>query len=305
VQCGRRVDRVIVRDGRAVGVEVDGELIEARRAVLADVSAPALYTGLVAPEHLPASTRRAITRYEPGPATVKVDWALSSPIPWIDRTVADAGTVHLIDSVDDLASFHADLRAGLLPRHRFLLMGQMTTSDPTRSPAGTETAWAYTHVPQEIRGDAGGDLEPGWSDATTAAYLDRIEQDIERHAPGFRDRIIGRHVLAPPDFQRWNENLIGGDTTGGTNQLHQQLIFRPIPGWARAETPIKGLYLASASAHPGGGVHGAAGANAARAAVAHDRVHRFVAQVSTLGDRLVRRSGDAIEDGSARGPGTV
>jgi phytoene dehydrogenase-like protein len=103
-----------------------------------------------------------------------------------------------------------------------------------------------------------------------------MEQRIERLAPGFTNRIIARHVASPPDLQRANANLVGGDVNGGTAQLHQQLIFRPISGLARPETPVRGLYLASASAHPGGAVHGACGANAARAAIAHRRVRRVL-----------------------------
>jgi phytoene dehydrogenase-like protein len=102
----------------------------------------------------------------------------------------------------------------------------------------------------------------------------RIEQRIEEVAPGFRDRIIGRHVVGPHELEAANANLVGGAVNGGTSQLHQQLVFRPIPGLGRAETPIRGLYLASSSAHPGGGVHGACGSNAARAALAHARLKR-------------------------------
>ena len=101
-----------------------------------------------------------------------------------------------------------------------------------------------------------------------------MEQRIERHAPGFLDRIVARHVMAPADLEAADANLVGGDISGGTTQLHQQLVFRPVPGLGRAETPIRRLYLASASAHPGGAVHGACGANAARAAIAHHRLRR-------------------------------
>ncbi len=270
VICGGRVDRIVVHEGVATGVEMGGSTFTARRAVLADVGAPVLYGGLVDPELLPARVRAAITRYEPGAATVKVDWALDGPIPWTDGELAGAGTVHLADSVNDVSTYAQQIACRQLPARPFLLIGQMTTTDPTRSPAGTETAWAYTHVPQVLEGDAGGELAPDWGAETRAGFVARMEAIIEAHAPGFGRRIRGRHVLAPPDFQAWNENLVGGDTMGGTAQIHQQLIFRPIPGYARAETPIRGLYLASASAHPGGGVHGGPGSNAARAALFHD-----------------------------------
>jgi phytoene dehydrogenase-like protein len=158
---------------------------------------------------------------------------------------------------------------GLLPAKPFLVMGQYATVDPTRSPPGTDTAWAYTHVPRAVRGDAGGDgLTGAWADGDGERLAERIEGRIEALAPGFRGLIRARHVLTPPDFERADPNLVLGSMHAGTAQLHQQAIFRPTPGRGRPETPVAGLYLASASAHPGGGVHGGPGAIAARAAIA-------------------------------------
>lgn len=263
VVCGARVDRIEIRRRRAVAVRTAaGDEVDAGRAVLADVGAPALYLSLVGAGHLPPRVVDAIGRFEYGAATFKLDWALSSPIPWKDPDLNRAGTVHVADSMDELSEVSFDLVLGRMPANPFLLVGQMTTSDPTRSPAGTESAWAYTHVPHGVT----------WDDDATAAMVDRMEQRIEGHAPGFRDRILARHVFTPDGLQAANANLVGGDVNGGTAQLHQQLVFRPVPGLARPETPIRGLYLASASAHPGGGVHGAPGANAARAALWHDRL---------------------------------
>jgi phytoene dehydrogenase-like protein len=136
--------------------------------------------------------------------------------------------------------------------------------------------WAYTHVPREPRGDAGGRLRGKWDIDDTEAFADRMEAEIAAHAPGFEQRITARHVLAPPALEALDTNLAGGALGGGTMAFSQQLLFRPVPGLGRAETPIRGLFLASASAHPGGGVHGACGANAARAAIAADRVRRVV-----------------------------
>src|SRR3712207_439703 len=141
----------------------------------------------------------------------------------------------------------ADLSVGRVPQRPFLLFGQMTTSDPSRSPAGTESAWAYTHVPHTAR----------WTDDAAAAHVDRIEAAVERVAPGFRDAVVARHVQTPADLQAANDSLRGGAVNGGTSAIHQQLFFRPTPGLGRPETPVDGLFLASASAHPGGGVHGA------------------------------------------------
>jgi phytoene dehydrogenase-like protein len=134
----------------------------------------------------------------------------------------------------------------------------MTTADPTRSPPGTETAWGYTHLP------------PGRDDLSEdeiAEHVDILERVVERHAPGFADRIVARYVQSPATLRDNNPNLSHGAINGGTAQPHQQLIFRPTIGTGRASTPIDRLFLAGSSAHPGGGVHGAAGANAAHAAL--------------------------------------
>jgi phytoene dehydrogenase-like protein len=168
----------------------------------------------------------------------------------------------------ELSDYALQVSTHRLPARPFALLGQMTTADPSRSPAGTESAWAYSHVPQRITEDLGGDAITGRWDAREAeAMADRIEQQVDRFAPGFRDRISARRILTPPMLQSLDENLVGGALNGGTTAPHQQLVFRPIPGTGRPETPVQRLYLASASAHPGGGVHGACGANAARAAL--------------------------------------
>jgi phytoene dehydrogenase-like protein len=149
--------------------------------------------------------------------------------------------------------------------------------DPTRQPRGAETAWAYTHVPQQIDGDERGRLTGRWDEADEQAMAERVEERIERLAPGFRALIVGRHVFTPRTMELADRNLVGGAINGGTAQLHQQLVFRPAAGLRRAATPVPGLYLASASAHPGGGVHGACGANAARAALSlRERGRRLI-----------------------------
>jgi phytoene dehydrogenase-like protein len=270
--CNQRVIRVVIRSRRAVGVETaDGLTVRADRAVLADVTAPDLYRDLVGAGHLPAGLLQDLERFHWDTATVKVDWALRQPIPWTAPEAREAGTVHVADDFDNLTEFCAHLAMRLLPARPFMLFGQQSRADPSRSPPGTETAWAYTHVPREVRGDAAakirvedGDGPEEWLEP----FVERIESRVEKLAPGFRDLIVGRHVFGPSDLERADVNLHGGAISGGTAQLHQQLVFRPVPGLGRAETPIAGLFLASSSAHPGGGVHGAAGANAARAASA-------------------------------------
>ena len=271
LECDSKVTRVVVRAGRAVAVEVEGRgEIDASRAVLADVDAPRLLLKLVGAEHLPPSVLDDLRHFQWDTSTVKVDWALSRPVPWRSPEAADAGTVHVADDFNNLTEFTAHLAMGLLPARPFLLFGQQSRGDPTRSPEGTETAWAYTHIPRRLLGDGAGriDVGGGQDEATwLPGFVERIENRIEALAPGFRDTVLGRHVFAPVNMHATDSNLDLGAIGGGTAQLHQQLVFRPIPGFGRPETPVAGLYLASSSAHPGGGVHGAAGANAARAAL--------------------------------------
>jgi phytoene dehydrogenase-like protein len=296
VMCGQRVTQVLVRGGRAVGVRTaDGSEFAAGKAILADVPATALYGDLVTWDHLPPRLRDDMRRFQWDYATFKVDWALTKPVPWTADAARGAGTVHLGDTMDDLTRFSAEIAMGQVPSKPFLLIGQMTTADPSRSPAGTESLWAYTHVPQQVRGDAGADGITGrWDDRETQAMADRIEAQIEAFAPGFRSCVKARVAFSPFGMDAGNDSLERGALNGGTTALHQQLIFRPTPGLARPETPIGGLYLASASAHPGGGVHGACGSNAARAALAeHSPVGRIIAAPARkLVQRVVFGPGD-------------
>ena len=278
IRTSTRATEVVVRDGRAVGVRTEhGDLVEARQAVIADVAAPSLYGDLVAWDLLPAKFRSKVERFEWDPGTVKVDWALDSAIPWTNAPARTPGTVHLAESVDELTTAQHQINANAIPARPFLLVGQMASADPTRAPEGGESVWAYTHVPHRTDRDAGdGGIRGVWDRDDAERMADRMQDRIEQYAPGFGDRVVARRVLGPREMQERDENLVGGALNGGTSNLHQELIFRPVPGLGRAETPIKNLYLGSASAHPGGGVHGACGSNAARAALAHARVRRLL-----------------------------
>ena len=262
VLCDLRVDRVVVGNGRALGVRTaDGRHWRARRAVLADVPAPTLYLDLVGPDALPPRLVEDVRNFHWDHAILKVDWALSAPVPWRSAEAHVAGTLHIGADLDGMVDFAAQVGAGRVPEHPFMLVGQMTTADATRSPEGTESLWAYTHLPRRDK----------WPADEVAAHAERVEAVIEEHAPGFRDLIVGRHVAGPEQLAAENPSLVGGALAGGTAALYQQLIFRPVPGLARADTPVDRLYLAGSSAHPGGGVHGAPGSNAARAALARHR----------------------------------
>jgi phytoene dehydrogenase-like protein len=274
IRCSTPATRIVVDRGRAVAVEAaDGTRVDVVRAVVAAVAAPLVYGGLVGEDDLPTRVRRGMRRFQWDPSTVKVDWALSGPVPWRVPPEHPPGTVHVADSLTDMTEALGQVASDLVPARPFLLVGQMTTSDPTRSPSGTESMWAYTHVPQVVADDAGDEgLDGTWDGSQCERFADRMQGRIEAQAPGFGSRVIARRVLGPHELQSRNPNLVGGAINGGTSQLQQQLVFRPVPGLGRAETGIGGLFLGSASAHPGGGVHGAPGLNAARAALAHDRV---------------------------------
>jgi phytoene dehydrogenase-like protein len=259
LRCGAPVERVVVSGGAAVGIRLaGGELLTARHAVLADVSAPTLYGAMLPPSALPPRLLADLRRFEWDHATVKVNWALSGPVPWLAEQARRAGTVHLAGDLAAMGEYAAALAGGRMPDRPYLVVGQTTTADPTRSPAGTESLWAYTHVPR------GG----GWTQAVAAVQVDRMVAAIEAAAPGFGDLVLARQVQGPPELAAMNASLDQGAINAGTAAVHQQLIFRPLPGLGRADTPVDRLYLAGASAHPGGGVHGGPGANAARAALA-------------------------------------
>lgn len=280
IRCDSEVAHVVVEHGRAVGVvTTDGRRYDAGRAVVADVSATHLFGGLVDAAHLPARVTRGMRDFQLDPGTVKVDWALDGTVPWASPPAHAPGTFHVADSVSEMTEALGQVAAGVIPARPFLLAGQMTTSDPTRSPAGTESLWAYTHVPQPGRTvrDAGeGGVRGDWDASDCERFADRMQARIERLAPGFGSRVRARRVLGPRELEARNANLVGGAINGGTAQLHQQVFLRPVPGLlGRPETGVPGLFLGSASAHPGGGVHGAPGLNAARAALLHHRLGRL------------------------------
>ncbi|MET0415744.1 MAG: NAD(P)/FAD-dependent oxidoreductase [Actinoplanes sp.] len=255
------VSRVLVARGRAMGVRsAGGRDYRARRAVVADVPAPALYLDMVGARWLPPRMVDDLGHFRWDGATVKIDWALSGTIPWTNPVAGRSGTVHLGADLDGLTRYAGHLALNEMPPKPFLLFGQMTTADPTRSPAGTESAWAYTHLPHR----------QSWTAEEIAEHVERMEAVVEEHAPGFRSGVLARHVYAPGDLEREDPSLVGGALGGGTAAAFQQLFLRPVPGLGRADTPVDRLFLASASAHPGGGVHGAPGSNAARAALARD-----------------------------------
>jgi phytoene dehydrogenase-like protein len=263
LRLGTHVDAILVSRRRAVAVRTaGGEEIPVRRAVLADVGAPALYLKLLPARWVPGWLRRWMRHFRYGWGTFKVDWALAGPVPWTAAAAREAAVVHAGDSIDDLIRFTRQARAGQLPDNPYLVIGQQSLADPSRAPACGQTLWAYSRVPNTLAG--------GWSNHREA-FADRIEKRIEGLAPGFRNLIRGRAVHSPADLEAMDENLVGGDLGGGSATITQQLFLRPAFPYFRYRTPVRGVYLASASAHPGAGVHGACGFNAAGMAL---RDHR-------------------------------
>lgn len=258
VRLGARVAKVLVRNGRAGAVRLaQGEEIAAR-VVLADTDVVALLLDLVGLEHLPARVAGFMRRYPRGWGTFKMDWALDGPVPWSVEQARESAVVHAGDSLDDLSRFTAQVRGGELPDHPYLVIGQQSLADPSRAPAGRHTLWAYTRVPSAVAG--------GWE--TQAERLgDRIDARIEGLAPGFRARVLARRVMSPDRLQAMDANLVGGDLGGGSNAWHRQLLFRPMFPYFRYRMPVAGLYLCSSYAHPGAGVHGMCGYNAAQRAL--------------------------------------
>jgi phytoene dehydrogenase-like protein len=197
----------------------------------------------------------------------KVDLALDARAPWIAEGAAECGVFHLTGDLDNMSRAAYEARRGLLPATPMLIVGQQSVADPSRAPKGGHTLWIETHVPPEPRGDGGSRRKVnGWA-TSRDAFLERVLARLEEHAPGLGSHIVGTYVRTPIDLQDSDPNLVGGDVGGGSSAIDQQLIFRPVPGWFRYRTPVKGLYLCSASAHPGGGVHGMAGRNAAMRAL--------------------------------------
>jgi phytoene dehydrogenase-like protein len=216
------------------------------RAVVCDVVPRTLLR--IAATRLPARYRRALARYRHGPGVFKLDLALDGPIPWRARDCARAGTVHVGGTLAEIAAGEAAAWRGAVPERPFVLVGQQSLFDPTRAPAGRHTVWAYCHVPNGSRLDVSANME----------------RQIERFAPGFRDRILARHATTPLAFEAMNANYVGGDINGGAQDLFQ-LFTRPVARLVPYATPVEGLYLCSSSTPPGGGVHGMCGHHAARA----------------------------------------
>ncbi len=230
------------------GVRIDDvDDIPRARIILFDVTPRQLLS--IAGNRLSAGYRRQLARYRYGPGAFKLDYALDGPIPWTAKECIRAGTVHLGGTLEEVAASERAVCGGGHPEKPFVLLAQPTVFDPTRAPAGKHVAWAYCHVPN----------------GSTVDMSARIEAQIERFAPGFRDRIIARSLMSPRDLESCDANLVGGEINGGVQDL-RQLFTRPAIRVDPYSTPARNMFICSSSTPPGGGVHGMCGYFAARSA---------------------------------------
>lgn len=226
--------------------------LPAARAILLDLTPRQVVA--IAGDRLPARYRRHLEKFRYGPGVWKVDWALDGPAPWTNPDGARAATLHLGGTMAEIVDAEEIVQRGGHPERPYVLFVQQTQFDPTRAPEGIQTAWAYCHVPN------GSELD----------MTDRIEAQVERFAPGFRDRIVARHVMGPGSMQEHDANYVGGDINGGVSDL-RQFVARPVLSPTPWATPVDGLYLCSSSTPPGGGVHGMCGYKAATTALRRAR----------------------------------
>ncbi len=248
-------DALVAHLGTLGGEVVTGERVESlddlprSKVVLLDTAPEGLLS--LAGDRLPARRGARLGGWQRGPAAFKLDYALDGPIPWQNPDCARAATIHLGGTFEEIAAAEAAVAAGIAPPDPYVLLAQPSLFDPTRAPEGKHTVWAYGHLPF----------------GSAVDYAAAIEAQIERFAPGFRDRVVARSVLAPADLERHNANLVGGEIFGGGQGLGQ-IVARPVLHPQPYRTGVPGLYLCSASTPPGAGVHGMCGVRAAETALA-------------------------------------
>ena len=278
IRTGCEVTRIVVERKRAVAVETTAGSVAARRAVLADVGPEQLLRRLVREDQLPSRYRDGLRAFRYGSGVFKVDLALDGPAPWNVDALRECGVVHVTGDLDNMARSAFEVRRGWLPARPLLIVGQQSVADPSRAPSGGHTLWIEMHVPARPRGDAAGRIAGReWSELKQP-FFERVMSVLEEHAPGLGGKVAGSAALTPAELEAQNPNLVGGDLGSGSTALDQMAVFRPVPGWFRHATPIRGLYLCSASTHPGGGVHGRSGRACAHRVLADARLRRLPAR---------------------------
>lgn len=254
VRCGARVDQITVDNKRATGVVLAaGEIISAKKAVVSNVN-PRLMPALLPTKVAQEANVKRVEKFQSGLATMMIHLALDDLPPWTAREARTYNYVHIGPYIDDMAQTYTDAAAGRLPVSPTLVIGQPTVTDPSRAPIGKHTLWVQVRMlPLEL-------VDGSQWDDIAEAYADRVIEKIENYAPGLMNLIIARTVHSPADLERYNVNLIGGDSLGGSHHPAQFFFLRPVPGWGRHRTPVKDLYICGAGTWPGGGVGGTSGA---------------------------------------------
>ena len=254
VRCDAHVERVIVRRGRAAGVALRGGEEMTARDVVTTISARPLGELLPA-EALPDRLLRRLRIWRYSTAAFKLDYALGRPVPWTAEPARRAAVIHVGGELCELGAAAAAGQRGDMPERPAVVVGQHTLFDPSRAPAGQHTLYCYAHVPARYT-------------CSDEDVVGLVEAQLERFAPGFADTVVARAIRNPQQTEAENPSLVDGDLGGGTYELDQQLVFRPAPELCRHRTPLRGLYMAGASVHPGGSVQGMGGRAAARALLA-------------------------------------
>ena len=259
---GRAVETIETSGDRATGVRVaGGEVMRARRAVIANAHPKLVFGKLLAPDSARAAFDAKVAAFRAGPGTMMIHLALSSLPDWTaGADLQRFAYVHLAPDFATMSAAYAQALSGMLPREPILVVGQPTAIDPTRAPAGKHVLWVQVRVlPADIRGDAAGTISATHWDEAKEPYAARVLDLIERYAPGLAGKILGKAVFSPLDLERENPNLIGGDSLSGSHHLDQNFVFRPVFGWSRYKTPVKNLYLCGAATWPGAGVGAGSG----------------------------------------------
>ena len=261
------VTRVVVAGGRASAVELaGGERIEARRAVIANLTPTILHGRLLDAAALSPRLRRSAAGYAYGPGTMMVHLALSAPVPWsAGEDIGRFAYVHVAPYLDDLATMYAQASAGVLPAEPMLVVGQTSAVDPSRSPDASQVVWVQVRaLPGTIAGDALGEISARDWDGAAEPYAERVMAKLERYAPGIGGLVLDRAVLSPAELERRNPNLVGGDSIAGSMHLRQNFVFRPFPAVSDYESGVAGLLMTGASTWPGAGVNALSGYNVAQ-----------------------------------------
>ncbi len=264
---GVAVERIIVRDGRAVGVRLaDGEEIEARKSVIASVAPAQLYGRLLGGD-APAAAKESLQKFRHGRGNFQLHYALDRPPQWKTPGLEKVALIHLTDGIDAVSRSHNEAIRGMLPEIPTLCVGQPAALDPSRCPEGKAILWIQVpDAPRLIKGDTASRIATmgGWDEATREAFADRIEEILARHIDGFAEIVLKRRAYSPADLEAINVNLVGGDPYGGACTIDQFFLWRPFLDSVNHRTAIKGLYHIGASTHPGPGLSGGSGFLAAK-----------------------------------------